>query len=63
MILPRLVEMGCYGIGVSRLLAAALEVGCERGGEDRLVWPRPIAPFHVCVLPFIHVSPALRHSN
>ncbi len=47
--------MGCYGVGVSRLLAAALEVGCERGGGERLIWPRPIAPFHVCVLPYVHV--------
>ncbi len=56
MVYCRLVEMGCYGVGVSRLLAAALEVGCERGDGERLIWPVPIAPFHVCVLPFVHVS-------
>jgi prolyl-tRNA synthetase len=37
-------EMGCYGIGVSRIMAAAIEVGNDKGG---ILWPMVIAPFHV----------------
>jgi prolyl-tRNA synthetase len=36
--------MGCYGIGVGRLLASALEI---RGDDRRIVWPISIAPFEV----------------
>lgn len=39
--------MGCYGIGVSRLLAAALE---QSHDEQGMVWPAAIAPFRVSVL-------------
>lgn len=44
----RLLEMGCFGIGVSRLLAAALEHGLS-DQEGRLIWPPAIAPYHICV--------------
>ena len=38
----RPMEMGCYGIGVSRIVAAAI----EQNHDDRgIVWPQPIAPF------------------
>jgi len=40
--------MGCYGIGVSRTMAAAVE---QHHDEDGIVWPRAIAPFDVVVLP------------
>ena len=40
--------MGCFGIGVSRLLAAALEHGLSNQ-EGRLIWPPAIAPYHICV--------------
>ena len=36
--------MGCYGIGVGRLLASVLEV---RADEDKILWPISIAPFEV----------------
>ena len=40
--------MGCYGIGVSRTAAAAI----EQNHDDRgIIWPIPIAPFHVHLLP------------
>jgi prolyl-tRNA synthetase len=40
--------MGCYGIGVSRIVAAAV----EQNHDDRgMIWPEPIAPFHVALLP------------
>ncbi|MDP2210577.1 MAG: His/Gly/Thr/Pro-type tRNA ligase C-terminal domain-containing protein, partial [Candidatus Aquicultor sp.] len=36
--------MGCYGIGVSRLMAAAIEQHNDDGG---IIWPMAIAPYHV----------------
>ncbi|TYZ68404.1 hypothetical protein PybrP1_006192 [[Pythium] brassicae (nom. inval.)] len=41
------LEMGCYGMGVSRLLAAAVEVAHDARG---IVWPTAIAPYKVVVL-------------
>ncbi|MFA7504594.1 MAG: proline--tRNA ligase [Burkholderiaceae bacterium] len=41
-------EMGCYGIGVTRLLGAAIE---QNHDERGIVWPAPIAPFEVVVCP------------
>ncbi len=42
------MPMGCYGIGVSRIVAAAI----EQNHDDRgICWPEPIAPFRVAVLP------------
>jgi prolyl-tRNA synthetase len=40
--------MGCYGIGVSRIVAAAIEQNHDDSG---MIWPAPIAPFQVAVLP------------
>lgn len=42
------VVMGCYGIGVSRTLAAAIEQNFDANG---IIWPVPIAPFQVIVVP------------
>jgi prolyl-tRNA synthetase len=42
------LEMGCYGIGITRILAAAVEQSHDGNG---IVWPMPLAPFHVTVLP------------
>lgn len=40
--------MGCYGIGVSRIVAAAI----EQNHDDRgIMWPEPMAPFQVIILP------------
>jgi prolyl-tRNA synthetase len=36
--------MGCYGIGVSRIIAAAIE---QNNDEFGIIWPTPIAPYHV----------------
>ncbi len=42
------LEMGCYGIGVSRIVAAAI----EQGNDDKgIVWPFPMAPFQVAIAP------------
>lgn len=43
-------EMGCFGVGVSRLLQACIEVLSPSSG-DRIVWPKQIAPYRVCILP------------
>ena len=43
----RSVVMGCYGIGVGRLLAAAVE---QNHDEKGIVWPPPIAPYHVHIV-------------
>jgi prolyl-tRNA synthetase len=40
--------MGCYGIGVTRVVAAAIE---QNHDERGIVWPEPIAPFDVSVVP------------
>jgi prolyl-tRNA synthetase len=40
--------MGCYGIGVSRTAAAAVE---RYHDENGIIWPLPIAPYHVVVVP------------
>ena len=42
------LEMGCYGIGVSRIVAAAIEQGHDEKG---IVWPRPMAPFQLAIAP------------
>lgn len=42
------MTMGCYGIGVSRVVAAAI----EQNHDDRgIIWPAPIAPFDVALVP------------
>ncbi|MEQ1878302.1 MAG: proline--tRNA ligase, partial [Bdellovibrionia bacterium] len=45
------IQMGCYGIGVTRTLQAAVE---QSNDKDGIIWPLPIAPFavHMCVLDF-----------
>lgn len=40
--------MGCYGIGVTRIVAAAIE---QNHDERGIIWPDPIAPFHVVLVP------------
>jgi prolyl-tRNA synthetase len=40
-------EMGCYGIGVTRIVAAAIE---QNHDKDGIVWPLPLAPFEATVL-------------
>lgn len=40
--------MGCYGVGVSRTLAAIVE---QHNDEKGIIWPMTVAPAHVCVIP------------
>ncbi|HMV05973.1 MAG TPA: proline--tRNA ligase [Accumulibacter sp.] len=44
----RIMEMGCYGIGVTRIVGAAVEQGHDERG---IVFPAAIAPFAVCIVP------------
>jgi prolyl-tRNA synthetase len=44
----QLIVMGCYGIGVGRTAASSIEQNHDAKG---IIWPAPIAPFHVHVLP------------
>ncbi len=39
--------MGCYGIGIGRTVAAAIE---QNHDEDGIIWPTPIAPYHVDII-------------
>jgi prolyl-tRNA synthetase len=45
---PQLMEMGCYGIGITRLLGAAIE---QNHDERGIVWPDSMAPFEVVLCP------------
>jgi len=41
-------HMGCYGIGITRIVAAAIEQSHDDNG---IIWPAPLAPFDVCIVP------------
>lgn len=45
---PFVVTMGCYGIGVTRVVAAAIEQNYDDKG---IIWPQNIAPFEVAIVP------------
>jgi prolyl-tRNA synthetase len=42
------MEMGCYGIGITRIVAAAIE---QNHDDKGIIWPDPMAPFTVAVIP------------
>jgi prolyl-tRNA synthetase len=44
----RVIQMGCYGIGVTRVVAAAIE---QHNDDKGIVWPEPMAPFAVAIAP------------
>ncbi len=44
----QIVKMGCYGIGVSRVVAAAIEQNFDKQG---IIWPQSIAPFDISIIP------------
>jgi prolyl-tRNA synthetase len=52
--------MGCYGIGVTRIVGAAIE---QNHDERGIIWPEPIAPFDVVLVPInMHRSDAVREA-
>jgi prolyl-tRNA synthetase len=54
----RVMYMGCYGIGVSRIVAAAIEQNHDTNG---IIWPAALAPFQVAILPMnAHVNTMVR---
>jgi len=54
----RSLVMGCYGIGVSRIVAAAIE---QHHDEKGILWPSALAPFQVVIIPIgYHQSPAVK---
>jgi prolyl-tRNA synthetase len=44
----RTLVMGCYGIGITRIAAAAIE---QNNDERGIIWPQAIAPFDVVLIP------------
>ena len=54
------LTMGCYGIGVSRIVAAAIE---QNHDEKGIIWPASIAPFQLALIPInMHKSIRLREA-
>ncbi len=56
----RTLQMGCYGIGVTRIVGAAI----EQNHDDRgIIWPEPLTPFNVVLVPInMHRSEAVREA-
>jgi prolyl-tRNA synthetase len=55
---PQILQMGCYGIGVTRILGAAIEQNFDDKG---IIWPTAIAPFEVVICPMgMEKSPAVK---
>ena len=40
--------MGCYGLGVTRILQAGIEVLSD---DTRIQWPQLLAPYQICIIP------------
>tara|TARA_B100001094_G_C18194162_1_gene809429 strand:- start:4995 stop:6701 length:1707 start_codon:yes stop_codon:yes gene_type:complete len=54
------LHMGCYGMGVSRLVAAAIEQNHDQYG---IIWPEAIAPFTIAIVPMnMHKSPRVQET-
>ncbi|MFQ5673657.1 MAG: proline--tRNA ligase [Nitrospinales bacterium] len=53
------MQMGCYGIGVGRTAAAAIEQNHDARG---IIWPRAIAPFQAIIIPVNFAVPAIREA-
>src|SRR5262249_22625138 len=57
---PLTMLMGCYGIGVTRIVAAAIE---QNHDERGIIWTDPLAPFHVVLVPLnAHKSARVREA-
>lgn len=57
---PQVLEMGCYGIGVSRVAGAAIE---QCHDDKGIIWPDQIAPFEVVICPMNYAkSEAVREA-
>ncbi|MDC0534862.1 proline--tRNA ligase [Francisellaceae bacterium] len=57
---PVNLVMGCYGFGVTRAVAAAIEQSYDDNG---IIWPKPIAPYDVALIPMnMHKSPEVKEA-
>lgn len=55
-----MLEMGCYGIGITRVIAAAIEQNHDQNG---IIWPDALAPFKVAIVPMnMHKSERVREA-
>jgi prolyl-tRNA synthetase len=57
---PVTLIMGCYGIGVSRVVAAAIEQNYDDRG---ILWPQALAPFQVALVPLKYETPAVKEAT
>jgi prolyl-tRNA synthetase len=56
----RVMTMGCYGIGITRIVGAAIE---QNHDDNGIIWPTPLAPFDVVLVPInMHRSEAVREA-
>ncbi len=56
----RVMEMGCYGIGITRIVGAAIE---QNHDDNGIIWPAPLAPFDVVLVPInMHRSDVVREA-
>lgn len=56
----QIMSMGCYGVGVSRIVAAAIEQNNDKYG---IIWPEAIAPYAVSIIPMnMHKSEAVKNA-
>ena len=54
----RVMQMGCYGIGITRIVGAAIE---QNHDENGIIWPDALTPFDVAIIPInMHKSDAVR---
>ena len=54
------MQMGCYGIGVTRIVGAAIE---QNHDDNGIIWPEPIAPWRVVIVPInAHRSERVREA-
>ena len=57
----QVMEMGCYGIGITRIVAAAIE---QNHDEKGILWPEAIAPFQIAIVPLnMHKSEAVAEQS
>ena len=57
---PAVLQMGCYGIGISRISAAAIE---QNHDDKGIIWPKAIAPFEAVICPMgFHKSETVRNT-
>lgn len=57
---PATLTMGCYGIGVSRVVAAAIE---QNHDERGIIWPDALAPFQVALIPMKYEKEEVREAT